>query len=271
MFLTCSVARAAQADGTPFELPAGQNASGVLSKDAITVSAVTVQGQTFGEATAVWNQWSLQAPNDGVLGLGFGGSVGTPSILDTMAEQGVIGQRLAGLWLGSDGGELTLGGLSDARHSGPLAWTPIALSPDGWVAAAANISVGETSVCSRYCHVTTASNTPYFTMSMAAAKAVNAALGGTDIGQPGVAALDCTTLYTLPRLSMQVAGRTLQMDPLEYTFILPFGGGVEMCISGFVGVPALDDGVLALGTLFMQKFYTAYDADNGRVGFADSA
>ena len=252
-------------------MPYGQNASGVLSRDSISVSGATVQNQTFGEATAVWNQWSAKAPSDGVLGLGFGASSGVPSILDTMSEQGVIGQRLAGLWLGRDGGELSLGALSDGHYSGQLAWVPIVRNPDGWVAPADSMAVGETSVCSEHCHVTTTSTTPYFMMSMAAAKAVNDALGGIDIGQPGVAGLDCTTLYTLPTMRLEMAGRTMEMDPLEYTFILSFGSGIEMCISGFVGIPMLDDNVVLLGTMFMQKFYTAYDMENMRVGFADNA
>ncbi|XP_043219964.1 cathepsin D-like [Amphibalanus amphitrite] len=265
-----------EADGTPFELPYGQNASGVLSKDAISVAGATVSGQTFGEATAVWNSYSVQAPNDGVLGLGFGfnaGEQGVPTIVESMVEQGLIGQWLAGLWLGRGdaGGELTLGGLNDARHSGELTWAPIVLNPEGWAASVESLAVGETSICSENCLVTALSTTPYFFMSMDAAKAVNDALGGFDIGQPGVAGLDCSTLYTLPTLQVDVAGRILEMSPLEYTFIYPFGGGVEMCLSGFVGMHDFDENVTVLGSLFMQKFYTAYDMQNMRVGFADSA
>ena len=239
------------------------------------MAGVTVQGQTFGEATAVWNEYSLQAPNDGTLGLGFGASTpqNVTSILDAMANQGLIAERLVGLWLGSNpsGGELTLGGLNSARYSGELAWATTLFNPEGWVVSAGNVTVGETSLCSDYCHLTVTTTSPYFFMSMESAKAVNDALGGIDIGQPGVAALDCAALYTLPNLKLEVAGRTLEMGPLEYTFILPFGGGVEMCISGFVGVPTLDNNVVVVGNLFQQKFYTAYDMDNMRVGFADSA
>ncbi|XP_043202581.1 cathepsin D-like [Amphibalanus amphitrite] len=267
-----------EADGTPFELPLGQNASGVLSKDSISVAGATVSGQTFGEATAVWNSYSVQAPNDGVLGLGFGfsaGEQGVPTIVESMVEQGLIGQWLAGLWLGRGdaGGELTLGGLNDDRRSSELAWAPVTFNEEhqSWMASVESLAVGETSICSENCFVTALSTTPYFYMSMEAAKAVNDALGGFDIGQPGVAGLDCSTLYTLPTLQIEAAGRTLEMSPLEYTFIYPFGGGVEMCLSGFVGLPDFDDNVTVLGSLFMQKFYTAYDMDTMRVGFADSA
>ncbi|KAF0306768.1 Cathepsin D [Amphibalanus amphitrite] len=158
-----------------------------------------------------------------------------------------------------------------SHKHGELTWAPIVLNPEGWAASVESLAVGETSICSENCFVTAISTTPYFFMSMEAAKAVNDALGGFDIGQPGVAGLDCSTLYTLPTLQVKVSGRTLEMSPLEYTFIYPFGGGVEMCLSGFVGLPDFDDNVTVLGSLFMQKFYTAYDMQNIRVGFADSA
>lgn len=261
-------------DGTRFEMPYGQNVSGVLSKDAVGLAGVTVQGQVFGEATDVWNTWSLKSPNDGMLGLGFGASkpARVASLLDNMADQGLIAERLVGLWLGrnSSGGELTLGGLNDDRRSGDLAWASTLLNPDGWVVLAESVSVGDQLLCSDDCFVTAATTSPYFFMSSEAAKAVNDALGGTDIGQPGVAALDCATLSQLPAFKMDIAGRVMEMTPLEYTFVLPLGGGAEMCISGFVGLPFVGNNTLSVGTLFMQKFYTAYDVENLRVGFADS-
>ncbi|KAF0313277.1 Embryonic pepsinogen [Amphibalanus amphitrite] len=66
-------------------------------------SAASSTYETFGEATAVWNSYSVQAPNDGVLGLGFGfsaGEQGVPTIVESMVEQGpdrtVAGRTLAG-------------------------------------------------------------------------------------------------------------------------------------------------------------------------------
>ncbi|XP_043195864.1 cathepsin D-like [Amphibalanus amphitrite] len=262
-----------EADGTPFELPYGQNASGVLSKDSISVAGATVHGQTFGEATAVWNSYSVQAPNDGVLGLGFSLQPDrVPSILDTMKSQDLIGRRLVGLWLGRDGagGELSLGGLNSARYSGELVWATTLQNPDGWVVMTESFDVGETSLCTGNCLVNANSLNPYFFMSMEMAKTVNDAIGGIDIGQPGVVALNCTSVSTLPSLKMTIAGRSLEMSPLEYVFVIPLEGGAEMCISGFVGVPQFIDNYVSLGTMFMQKFYTAFDAENLRMGFADS-
>ena len=255
-----------QEDGTPFELPAGLNASGILSKDDIGLGGATVQGVTFGEGTAIWNSWAEQAPNDGALGLGL--HPGAPSILDSMLDQDLIATRLAGFWLGRDGagGELTLGGLNEARYSGELTWAPI----ENDMVTAEHVIIGNLSLCEPTCLIGATSISPYFFMAMSQAQAVNDALGGQDIGKPGVAALDCDTLADLPSASMVIAGRTLVMSPTEYTFFLPLGDGSQMCISGFVGIETPLPSNMMVGTLFMQKFFTAYDKETMQVGLGDS-
>ena len=256
-----------QEDGTAFSIPGGLNISGVLSVDSVSVGGVTAGGVLFGEATAVWNQWSLQAPNDGVLGLGF--SPAAPSILDALLDQGAIPARVAGIWMGREGvgGELTLGGINADRFVGDLTWAPIL---DNMVAAE-SVAVGEVSVCAGSCRVGATSVSPYFFLSMEMAKSINDALGGVDIGQPGVAALDCSTLDALPDLQLVIAGRTLQMSARQYAFVIPIEGGEDLCLSGFVGLASPPPGDMMVGTLFMQQFYAAYDMDNMQVGFTDSA
>ena len=248
-------------------MPGGLNASGIFSKDDLGVAGVTVTGQTFGEGTSIYNTWAEQAPSDGVLGLGFNALA--PSVLDGMAEQGLIAERLVGLWLGRDGagGELTMGGLNDQRYSGDITWAPIVND----LVTADSVTIGNLSLCEGACLVGATSITPYFFMDMVHAKAVNDLLGGTDIGQPGVAALDCDTLDSLPNAKMTIAGRDLEMTSQEYTFFLPLGEGAQLCISGFVGIDAELPGDITVGTLFMQKYFTAYDMDSMLVGLADSA
>ncbi|KAF0309346.1 Cathepsin D [Amphibalanus amphitrite] len=270
----------AKALGTPFELPPGINASGVLSKDSISFAGITVEGVVFGEAESMWNKWLSILPPDGVLGLGLQGMApeGVRPILDVMAEQGVISERVFGMWLGRDpeGGELTLGGLNDQLYQGELTWANLT-PPDGqwWTAPADSIvldGLTQLDLCpGGHCVVLPASNSPYFIVSEAQAAAINEALGGLDIGQPGAAGLDCTTLYRLPNLTITVGGRAMVLGPLEYTFLLRFEGGLQMCVSGFLGFPGVDDHTMLLGTLFMQKYYIAFDRENNRLGFADSA
>ena len=242
-----------------------------MSADSVTVGGVTVSGLPFGEATNVWNDWSLQAPQDGVLGLGFSPDTAQYSILVSMATQGLIPAMKAGVWLGrgSVGGELTLGGVNEDRYVGELTWAPIVDS----MAAADSVTLGDVDLCGgQACLVGATSGSPYFFMTMQAAKTVNDALGGIDIGEPGVAALDCATLDSLPDLVTVIQGRTLTMTARQYTFFIPLADGTQMCLSGFVGIPdAPPNAAMTVGTLFLQQFYSVYDMENMQVGFSESA
>ena len=265
--------------GTPFETPGSQNVSGVLSKDSIGLAGVTVNGVVFGEAQAMYSKWMAVLPQDGVLGLGLGGAApeGVRPILDMLAEQGLVSERVFGLWLGQNptgSGELTLGGLNEHLYQGDMTWVSLPPSPQWWAVEADSIAFdghAELNLCSgEYCAVMPVASTPYFLTSMAKAKAINDALGGKDIGEPGAAGLDCTTLYQLPDLKIEVGGRIFEMSPFEYTFQITLDKGLQMCVSGFIGLPELDGNTLLLGTMFMQKYYIAYDRENARLGFANS-
>ena len=252
----------------------------MLFKDSLSLAGVDIDSVVLGEAESMWNKWLAVLPPDGILGLGLRGLApeGVRPLLDVMAEQGLISERVFGVWLGRDpqGGELTIGGLDERLYQGQLTWANLTPPADQWWAAPADTiqleGLPQLDLCPQgRCAVVPATNSPYFIVSEAQERAINEALGGVDIGQPGAAGLDCTTLYKLPTLRIAVGGRNMEMGPLEYTFVLRFDGGLQMCVSGFIGVPGVDDHTMLLGTLFMQKFYIAFDRENDRLGFADSA
>ncbi|XP_037094055.1 aspartic proteinase A3-like [Pollicipes pollicipes] len=264
-----SISSTYKEDGTPFTLP-GQNISGFLSTDSLHVAGNTVASQTFGEGTSDNNTFDQMTRNDGTLGLGFGND----TLLTSMVNQGLIPEQVFGLWLGRDpqGGELSLGAVNKDLYSGEMTWANIVNSAASWTVMADSIALDghpEAALCPDGCSVIMASTTPYFMVSLERAKAISDILGGTAVpNTPGFYFLDCATLSGLPTMQIKIGGRMMEMTPQQYTFVLTFGGQ-QLCASGFFGLPALTDQWL-FGTLFMQQFYTAYDVENGRVGFADS-
>jgi len=51
-----------QANGTPYDVGYGQNISGSLSIDTVSMAGLDIEGQTFGEITQLRNQWYLKLP-----------------------------------------------------------------------------------------------------------------------------------------------------------------------------------------------------------------
>ncbi|XP_037072448.1 aspartic proteinase A2-like [Pollicipes pollicipes] len=265
-----SVSHTYKEDGTPFALP-GQNISGILSTDSLHIAGNSVASQTFGEGTSDKNSFDQMTPNDGMLGLGFGND----TLLTSMFVQGLIPERVFGLWLGRDpqGGELTLGAVNKDLYSGDMTWVSIVNPALSWTVMAGSIALDghpEAALCPDGCSVSMSSTSPYFMVSYERAKAVSDILGGTAVpSTPGFYLLDCATLSGLPTLQMKIGERTMEMTPQQYTFVLPIDGDQQTCASGFIGAPMVTDQWI-FGTLFMQQFYTAYDVENERVGFADS-
>ena len=112
-------------DGTDFAIQYGSGSlSGFLSEDTLGWAGLSIEGQTFAEATREPGLAFLFAKFDGILGMGWSQiSVDkvTPPFYNAHA-QGLVPENMFSFWLNRDeshpdgaGGELVLGGM-DARH-----------------------------------------------------------------------------------------------------------------------------------------------------------
>lgn len=85
----------------------------------------------------------------------------------------------------------------------------------------------------------------------------------------GQSLIDCDKVSSLPDLEIIAGGHLLTLAPEEYVLMLEAEGERE-CISGFVGLdfpPAMGD-FWILGDPFMRTYYTKFDFERSRVGFA---
>mmetsp|Transcript_30161 Transcript_30161/g.45534 ORF Transcript_30161/g.45534 Transcript_30161/m.45534 type:complete len:190 (+) Transcript_30161:674-1243(+) len=166
----------------------------------------------------------------------------------------------------SAGSALVLGGTERSFYSGELAYTPVARAAKllpYWLVSATDIKVAGSST--KQCNWLTGCYMVVDTGTSVLAgppKAANAL-----IEKIGTVASDCSNVHTLPTISFTFSGKEFELGPDFYVIRAKGNNGSEQCILGIEGVDA-GVPIWILGDPFLRKYYTVWDSDNNRVGFA---
>jgi len=207
-------------------------------------------------------------PFDGILGLGLPTLAieGTLPLFDTITRQGLLDRNLFSYYLSPEGDEpssILFGGVDSSLHFGSLLWVPLHPSCY-WEMIVTDITLDGQSIgaCpADGCRVAVDSGTSLFTGPPEHIRQLTATLRRS-LGT------GCT-LSALPTLGFTVAGHALSLEPADYV-LHAVDSAPRQCALAFMAldVPPPRGPLWVFGDVFMRKYYTVFDRDNNRMGFA---
>ena len=257
------------ANGTFFDITYGSGpVSGYQSVDNLDFGGLIVKGQEFAEVT---NAIGLGAAYklgkfDGILGMAFGALSANHSTtpFDNLVAQGLVESAQFAFYLGNsaqDKGELVLGGTDPAHYTGDITWVPL-LATTHWEINLSSLTIDGVSYTSGTKAIVD-SGTSILTAPTEVVKSIAAQLRGKEIIE-GEYIVSCN-YDTFPDFTFLIDGNNYVLS--AYDYLISDG---DVCLLGMIGmdIPEPSGPLWILGDIFMRKYYTVFDSDNKKVGFA---
>lgn len=259
-------------NGQAFALQYGTGScQGFLSQDQVSIGGLSIDGFKFGEVTSEAVDVFGQAPFDGILGMGVPGAAvdKVPMPMDMLVAQKKLEHNVFAFYLssgGRTGSTLTLGGTDPAFYEGDFSYVPVSVAGrllPYWLVKASDIKVAGASAkaCNWLtgCLMVVDTGTSVFAGPPSAVNALVAKIGNVSA--------DCSNVASLPTLAITMGGKDFELGPDFYVIRAKDEHGQVQCQLGIEGVNA-GAPLWILGDPFLRKYYTVWDAEQKRVGFA---
>ena len=243
---------------------------GRISQDIVTVSpSVHVNNQIFGEVDGEKGHAFLTGPFSGILGLCYPSlaAEGSTPLFDNIIDQKLLPHNEFSFYMNrvpGGFGALLFGGVDDQYYTGNFTYIPVT-SRTYWEINMEDVHVAEEhmQVC-KYgpCGVAVDTGTSLITGPR---KDVHALVDAIGLEK------DCSNYDDLPDVHFVVSGTRFTLHPDDYVLAMHVKGTNEKkCALGFMplDVPPPRGPLWIFGDLFIRKYYTVFDRDNNRVGFA---
>eukprot|EP00735_Rhodelphis_limneticus_P009069 TRINITY_DN2519_c0_g1::TRINITY_DN2519_c0_g1_i1::g.19236::m.19236 TRINITY_DN2519_c0_g1::TRINITY_DN2519_c0_g1_i1::g.19236 ORF type:complete len:394 (+),score=73.07,sp/O93428/CATD_CHIHA/47.18/1e-125,Asp/PF00026.18/4.1e-116,TAXi_N/PF14543.1/2.5e-09,TAXi_C/PF14541.1/1.4e-05,A1_Propeptide/PF07966.7/0.00022,Asp_protease_2/PF13650.1/0.95,Asp_protease_2/PF13650.1/7.7 TRINITY_DN2519_c0_g1_i1:109-1290(+) len=265
-----------QSNGTKMAIQYGSGScEGFLSKDIVSLAGLQIKDQVFGEVTKEPGLAFVAGKFDGILGLAFPAiSVdGVTPVFNNMVDQKLIKDQIFSFWLArggstQQGGIITFGGVDPELYTGDIHYVQLS-SKTYWQFTADDMKINGESVANGKFEAIADTGTSLITGPSHLIVELNKKLGA-DVSPLGTATVDCSKRSAMPEIEFVLNGKTFTLSSDDYIIEAKMFGKSQ-CISGFMGLDMPSGRELwILGDVFIGKYYTVFDMENSRVGFATS-
>lgn len=165
------------------------------------------------------------------------------------------------------GSELILGGDDPTKYTGSIQYVPLT-HETFYVIAMQDVSGGDGQAigCGGNCGAILDSGTSFIVGPTIAVNKIASLAGAQYNSSAGVYTLSCTSLSNLPSIVFKINGVSYPLTPAQYVINM-----VSSCVLGFIGDGEASitwDFGWILGDVFMRPYYTVFDKESNRIGFA---
>jgi hypothetical protein len=237
--------------------------SGVYVRDNVCFGGeICAQGNLIAATEESDEPFSL-VPFDGILGLSLPQMAEGPSfsILDRMVQSGAFEEPIFSVFFGNEGeqSEITFGKYEKHRMETALFWAPVT-TPGYWQVEMEDITLADQrlNLCpgDKHCQVAVDTGTSLLAGPSTVVDTLVEKLAVAD---------DCSNVKSLPDVGFIVQGHILNLKPEDY--VAQSLGGCSLGLMS-LDIPPPKGPLFIFGDPFLRKYYTVYDRDKLRVGFA---
>jgi len=238
--------------------------SGIFIRDDICIGSICTHGD-FVAATEESDEPFSLVPFDGIFGLSLPQMSEGPhfNILDCMIRDKVLKSNMFSVFFGasdSEESEITFGEYKPLRMASALFWVPVS-NPGYWQVEMEDITVNNTfqRLCHGNCQVAVDTGT---SLMAGPTDIINSLIDRLNV------AATCSNYHTLPDLGFVVGGHILNLKPEDYIDKGDDGCSVALMT---LDIPPPKGPLFIFGDPFLRKYYTVYDREELKVGFALAA
>ncbi|XP_066482316.1 renin [Tiliqua scincoides] len=262
-------------NGTKIEIQYGQgNMKGFLSKDVVIVADIPVI-QVFAEATALTNDPFIYAKFDGVLGMGYPNQAiyGITPVFDQIISEDVLNEKVFSVYYSRNselniGGEIILGGSDPSYYTGDFHY--LSITRNGyWHIDLKGVSVeAELLFCQEGCTVAIDTGSSFITGPASSIAVLMKAIGAMVMEERDYV-IECNKIHLLPDISFHLGEKAYVLRGSAYV-LQHSGYGKDFCTVAFsaLDIPPPLGPLWLLGASFIGEYYTEFDRENNRIGFA---